>query len=196
MKEAVLPFNRFPDVDTVLGPEMRSHRRGHGHRPHVRPGVRQEPDRGGRPAARARARSSCRWPTATRPAGVVAARRFVELGFSIAATAGTAALPRGATASRSTRSWPRSARHVGVDAVELHLVGQGRPGGQHAPGPGPARRRRPHPPGRHRPRRRLPHHGRRRPGRGGRHRRLGAAPRPTVRSLQEYHRDGQLRLEV
>ena len=24
MKEAVLPFNRFPDVDTVLGPEMRS----------------------------------------------------------------------------------------------------------------------------------------------------------------------------
>ena len=28
-------------------------RRGHGHRPHVRPGVRQEPDRGGRPAARA-----------------------------------------------------------------------------------------------------------------------------------------------
>ncbi len=24
MKEAVLPFNRFPGVDTVLGPEMRS----------------------------------------------------------------------------------------------------------------------------------------------------------------------------
>ena len=24
MKEAVLPFNRFPDVDTILGPEMRS----------------------------------------------------------------------------------------------------------------------------------------------------------------------------
>ena len=24
MKEAVLPFDRFPDVDTVLGPEMRS----------------------------------------------------------------------------------------------------------------------------------------------------------------------------
>src|SRR5262249_40503 len=24
VKEAVLPFNRFPDVDTVLGPEMRS----------------------------------------------------------------------------------------------------------------------------------------------------------------------------
>ena len=26
VKEAVLPFNRFPDVDTVLGPEMRSDR--------------------------------------------------------------------------------------------------------------------------------------------------------------------------
>src|SRR3546814_966430 len=24
IKEAVLPFNRFPDADTVLGPEMRS----------------------------------------------------------------------------------------------------------------------------------------------------------------------------
>ena len=24
MKEAVLPFNRFPEVDTLLGPEMRS----------------------------------------------------------------------------------------------------------------------------------------------------------------------------
>src|SRR5205807_6429033 len=24
VKEAVLPFNRFPDVDTVLGPEMRA----------------------------------------------------------------------------------------------------------------------------------------------------------------------------
>src|SRR5437763_7217437 len=24
VKEAVLPFNRFPDVDTLLGPEMRS----------------------------------------------------------------------------------------------------------------------------------------------------------------------------
>ena len=23
VKEAVLPFNRFPDADTVLGPEMR-----------------------------------------------------------------------------------------------------------------------------------------------------------------------------
>ena len=65
VKEAVLPFNRFPDVDTLLGPEMRS------------TGEVMGIDRtfglafakasgGGRPAARKRARCSCRWPTATR----------------------------------------------------------------------------------------------------------------------------------
>ena len=77
-----------------------------------------------------------------------------------------------------------------------HLVGQGRPGGQHAPGPGPAGRRRPHPPGRDRPPGPVPHHRGGGARRGGRDRRVGAEPRPTVRSLQEYHRDGQLRLEV
>ena len=88
VKEAVLPFNRFPDVDTVLGPEMRSTGevmgidRSFGH------GVRQEPDRGRATASRARARSSSRSPTATRPPGLVAARRFAELGYSLVATAG------------------------------------------------------------------------------------------------------------
>ena len=66
VKEAVLPFNRFPDVDTVLGPEMRS------------TGEVMGIDRTfGLAFAKARlgagtgcptaAPSSCRWPTATRP---------------------------------------------------------------------------------------------------------------------------------
>ena len=167
VKEAVLPFNRFPDVDTVLGPEMRSHRRGDGHRPLVRPGVRQEPDRGRQPAAVGRARSSSRSPTATRPPGMVAARRFAELGFTLVATAGTAAaleaegLKVDAVVGKLTADDRR--RQAGLDAVELLAVGQGRPGGQHAPGPRSPGRRRPHPPHRHRPGHPVRHHRGRRP---------------------------------
>ena len=69
VKEAVLPFNRFPDVDTLLGPGDAGHGRGHGHRRHLRAGLRQEPGGGGRPAARRGAPSSSRCPTATRRAG-------------------------------------------------------------------------------------------------------------------------------
>ena len=32
VKEVVFPFTKFPGVDIILGPEMRSHRRSHGHR--------------------------------------------------------------------------------------------------------------------------------------------------------------------
>ena len=57
-------------------------------------------------------------------AGLVAARRFAELGFSIAATAGTARLLESSRDPRSTRSWPRSARRSGVDAVDLISSGK------------------------------------------------------------------------
>jgi carbamoyl-phosphate synthase large subunit len=39
VKEAVLPFNRFPGVDTLLGPGDEIDRRGHGPRPQLRAGV-------------------------------------------------------------------------------------------------------------------------------------------------------------
>ena len=113
VKEAVLPFNRFPDVDTVLGPEMRSTGEVMGIDRIVRHGVREEPGRRGQHAARARAPSSSRSPTATRTTGLVAARRFAELGFAIAATAGTADDARARRASRSTRSSRRSASRSG-----------------------------------------------------------------------------------
>ena len=60
VKEAVLPFNRFPDVDTLLGPEMRSTGEVMGIDAHVRPGLRQEPDRGRRPPAHAEGSSARR----------------------------------------------------------------------------------------------------------------------------------------
>ena len=89
VKEAVLPFNRFPDVDTVLGPEMRS------------TGEVMGIDRTfGLAFGKAQISAGDRLPDAgmvflsladrDKAAGRAAAARFVELGFAIAATHGTA----------------------------------------------------------------------------------------------------------
>ncbi len=89
VKEAVLPFNRFPDADTVLGPEMRS------------TGEVMGIDRTfGLAFGKAQISAGDRLPEAglvflsladrDKPAGLRAAAQFVELGFDIAATHGTA----------------------------------------------------------------------------------------------------------
>ena len=89
VKEAVLPFARFPDVDTVLGPEMRS------------TGEVMGIDRSfGLAFTKSQISAGNRLPTAgtvmfsladrDKATGLVAARRFSELGFSLVATAGTA----------------------------------------------------------------------------------------------------------
>jgi carbamoyl-phosphate synthase large subunit len=89
VKEAVLPFSRFPDVDTLLGPEMRS------------TGEVMGIDRTfGLAFAKAQLAAGEKLPSTgtvflsladrDKAAGVRAATRFVELGFEIAATAGTA----------------------------------------------------------------------------------------------------------
>ena len=89
VKEAVLPFNRFPDVDTLLGPEMRSTGE-----------VMGIDATFGLAFAKSQAAAGDRLPEKgmvflsladrDKPGGLVAARRFVELGFSLAATDGTA----------------------------------------------------------------------------------------------------------
>ena len=65
VKAAVLPFGRFPGVDTVLGPGDALDRRGHGRRAHAR--ARRSRGRRRRRARRCRraAPCSCRWRTAT-----------------------------------------------------------------------------------------------------------------------------------
>jgi carbamoyl-phosphate synthase large subunit len=89
VKEAVLPFNRFPDADRVLGPEMRS------------TGEVMGIDRSfGLAFAKSQIAAGDRLPESggiffsladrDKPAGIRAARRFVELGFELVATAGTA----------------------------------------------------------------------------------------------------------
>jgi carbamoyl-phosphate synthase large subunit len=122
VKEAVLPFNRFPDVDTLLGPEMRS------------TGEVMGIDRTfGMAFGKSQAGAGNTLPTSgtiflsladrDKDAGLLAARRFTELGFAIAATAGTAqaleddGLPVDTVVAKV-------GDEVGVDAVDLISSGK------------------------------------------------------------------------
>jgi carbamoyl-phosphate synthase large subunit len=90
VKEAVLPFTRFPDADTLLGPEMRSTGE-----------VMGIDSSFGLAFAKSQAAAGDELPSGgtvffsladrDKTAGVAVARRFVQLGFRIAATFGTAA---------------------------------------------------------------------------------------------------------
>jgi len=89
VKEAVLPFNRFPEVDTALGPEMRSTGEVMGIDANF-----------GRAFYKAETAAGTLLPEsgtvflslndADKPAGIAVAKRFKELGLRIAATYGTA----------------------------------------------------------------------------------------------------------
>ncbi|HVL04601.1 MAG TPA: carbamoyl-phosphate synthase large subunit [Acidimicrobiales bacterium] len=89
VKEAVLPFNRFPDVDTLLGPEMRSTGE-----------VMGIDATFGLAFAKSQTAAGDRLPEhgtvflsladRDKAGGLVAARRFVDMGFALAATEGTA----------------------------------------------------------------------------------------------------------
>jgi carbamoyl-phosphate synthase large subunit len=130
VKEAALPFDRF-GVDTILGPEMRSTGEVMGidrtfgvafAKSQTAVGNRL-PDRG-----------SVFFSLADRdkPAGLTAARRFADLGFTIVATSGTAAaceaegIPVGAVVAKLGPGQPGDTTPdvVGVDAVDLIASGK------------------------------------------------------------------------
>ena len=89
VKEAVLPWNRFPEVDALLGPEMRSTGEVMGIDTSV-----------GMAFAKSQLAAGDRMPVSgtvffsladrDKAVGLRAAQRFVELGFSVVATSGTA----------------------------------------------------------------------------------------------------------
>jgi carbamoyl-phosphate synthase large subunit len=193
VKEAVLPFSRFPDVDTILGPEMRS------------TGEVMGIDRTfGMAFGKSQAGAGNTLPhrgtvflslaDRDKDVGLLAARRFVELGFAIAATVGTADMlgDRGVPVDTVVA---KVGEDVGVDAVDLISSGKVDLVVNTPRGPGPRAD------GMHIRRAALAH---------------GVAcvttvaaaiaaaagiaeelARPAeVRSLQEYHADGQLRFEV
>ena len=124
VKEAVFPFNMFPEVDPVLGPEMRSTGE-----------VLGMADTFGEAFFKAQEAAQQMLPVegavlitvseTDRPAVVEAARQFAELGFTLLATDGTAAcLKRHGIAAQVVLKMHEGRPHI-VDLVknrEIHLI--------------------------------------------------------------------------
>ena len=122
VKEAVLPFNRFPEVDTALGPEMRS------------TGEVMGIDTSfGLAFAKAETAAGTALPTSgsvflslndrDKPAGLVVARRFREQGLGIVATKGTAAyLARFGLVVDQVVA--KLSEKVGTSAIDLMATGE------------------------------------------------------------------------
>jgi carbamoyl-phosphate synthase large subunit len=122
VKEAVLPFNRFPEVDPALGPEMRSTGE-----------VMGISDSFGRAFHKAELAAGTVLPAdgtvflsladADKPAGLVVAQRLRALGLGIVATEGTAAyLARfGSTVDQVVA---KVQDHNGLTAVDLIAEGK------------------------------------------------------------------------
>ncbi len=122
VKEAVLPFSRFPGVDTVLGPEMRSTGE-----------VMGVGETFGIAFAKSQLAAGSRLPDAGRVffsladadkvEGLALARRLFELGFELAATLGTAGFLRSHGVDVATLVSKVGQGDLGVDAVELIASG-------------------------------------------------------------------------
>jgi len=123
VKEAVLPFNRFPGVDTLLGPEMRSTGEVMGigesfgiafAKAQLAAGTRL-PDRG---------QVFLSLADSDKVAGVEVAESLRDLGFTIAATVGTAGFLRSRGVQVDTLVGKIGTADLGVDAVALIASGQ------------------------------------------------------------------------
>ena len=150
VKEAVLPFDRFPGVDTLLGPEMRSTGE-----------VMGVDITFGLAFAKSQMAAGTRLPDSgtvflsladrDKPAGLEVARAFSELGFSIAATLGTAGYLRSEGLAVDTLVAKVGEEGVASDAVELIAQGKVQLVVNTPRGLGPAGRRPAHPHGRRSP---------------------------------------------
>jgi carbamoyl-phosphate synthase large subunit len=122
VKEAVLPFNRFPDVDTILGPEMRATGE-----------VMGIDSNFGMAFAKSQLAAGDGLPTEgavffsladrDKTGGAAAAAKFAELGFDIIATVGTAAFLR-EHGVHVTAEVAKVGEQRGVDAIELIQSGR------------------------------------------------------------------------
>ncbi len=123
VKEAVLPFDRFPGVDSVLGPEMRSTGE-----------VMGVDATFGLAFAKSQAAAGTQLPRAgtvflsladrDKPGGLAVARSLVALGFSIAATLGTAGYLRDHGLAVATLVAKVGEEGIAADAVELIAGGE------------------------------------------------------------------------
>jgi carbamoyl-phosphate synthase large subunit len=123
VKEAVLPFSRFPGVDTLLGPEMRSTGE-----------VMGIGESFGIAFAKSQLAAGTRLPDSgqifmsladrDKVAGLELARLLSELGFRLAATVGTAGYLRSNDVSVDTLVGKVGLGDLGVDAVKLIATGE------------------------------------------------------------------------
>jgi carbamoyl-phosphate synthase large subunit len=123
VKEAVLPFDRFPGVDTLLGPEMRSTGE-----------VMGVDITFGLAFAKSQMAAGTRLPDSgtvflsladrDKPAGLEVARAFSALGFSLAATLGTAGYLRSEGVAVDTLVAKVGEKGVASDAVDLIAQGK------------------------------------------------------------------------
>jgi carbamoyl-phosphate synthase large subunit len=123
VKEAVLPFSRFPGVDTVLGPEMRSTGE-----------VMGIGESFGIAFAKAQLAAGTKLPDSgqvfmsladrDKVVGLSLARELVELGFSVAATVGTAGYLRAHDVEVATLVGKVGLADLGVNAVSMIASGE------------------------------------------------------------------------
>ncbi len=123
VKEAVLPFDRFPGVDTLLGPEMRSTGE-----------VMGVDATFGLAFAKSQAAAGTGLPASgtvflsladrDKPAGLAVARGLADLGFSIAATLGTAGYLRDRGVTVETLVAKVGEEGMAADAVSLIASGE------------------------------------------------------------------------
>ncbi len=123
VKEAVLPFDRFPDADTLLGPEMRSTGEVMGIDTTFGLAFAKSQAAAGDPLPESGA-MFLSLADRDKAAGLRVALRFVELGFSIAATSGTAAYLEANGIPVETIVAKVGEEGAGVDAVELIRSGK------------------------------------------------------------------------
>jgi len=124
VKEAVFPFNRFPGVDVLLGPEMKSTGEVMGlDASFERAFAKSQLGAGVKLPASGAAFVSVK--DSDKKAAVSVARRLVELGFQVLATRGTAAVLREAGLNVSVVNKVMEGRPHCVDAIrngEIQLV--------------------------------------------------------------------------
>ena len=123
VKEAVLPFDRFPGVDSLLGPEMRSTGE-----------VMGVDSTFGLAFAKSQAAAGTTLPASgavflsladrDKPGGLEVAKRLVELGFSLAATLGTAGFLRHHGVEVDTLVAKVGEEGMATDAVQLIAGGK------------------------------------------------------------------------
>ncbi len=121
VKEAVFPFNRFPNVDIILGPEMRSTGEVMGLAPSFeRAFAKAQEGAGVRLPREGTAFISVR--TADKAAALPIARRLAEMGFRILATRGTASMLRDAGIAAESVNKVLEGRPHCVDAIRSNDI--------------------------------------------------------------------------